>query len=642
MKEDDKFPGLAEQQELLREMIELREQLLGGAALRLAAACRADDHASCSASAHNLAHYLALRCRDLRTLQSRLARQGLSSLGRVESHVLASIDQVIRVLSRLCGVSEPTLDRRPAPGFEAGNELLASNTRKFFGRSLSHRGTRIMVTIPSEAALDETLIRSLMDSGMDCARINCAHDDAQAWLKMIGYIRRHEVRSGRRCRVAMDLAGHKLRTGPLEDAVFPTRLKVRRDASGRARAPARIAVLPPGFTGSIDTSTADAWLSLPHGEQPCLVAGDRLEFTDLRGRRRRLEIQCVLDQGGWLAHCRKSARIGEQTILRHLRLQGDNWAPVSEQDISLVGHPRRAERIRLFPGDPLCLTAPAIPGRPAITDADGRVIEPARIGIIPAQVLHRLESGQIVWIDDGKAGAVVETVLPDSVLLRMTNTRAGGFRLKPDKGVNLPGADLGLPALSPKDLEDLDFVVGHADMVGFSFVETVGDMFALMEQLECRGAGGMPIIAKIETGRAVRNLPEILLATIGRQPLSVMIARGDLAVEIGGERLAEIQEEILWLAEAAHVPVVWATQVLETTARTGVVSRPELSDAAMSARAECVMLNKGPFIVDALRTLDAILCRMQEHQRKKTAQLRALHLAEPSVLSRTEYLTQEQ
>jgi pyruvate kinase len=103
-----------------------------------------------------------------------------------------------------------------------------------------------------------------------------------------------------------------------------------------------------------------------------------------------------------------------------------------------------------------------------------------------------------------------------------------------------------------------------------------------------------------------------------------MIARGDLAVECGYERLAEVQEEILWLAEAAHLPVVWATQVLETLAKTGRPSRAEITDAAMGERAECVMLNKGPHVLDAICTLDDILGRMQAHQSKKRPLLRAL------------------
>jgi pyruvate kinase len=103
-----------------------------------------------------------------------------------------------------------------------------------------------------------------------------------------------------------------------------------------------------------------------------------------------------------------------------------------------------------------------------------------------------------------------------------------------------------------------------------------------------------------------------------------MIARGDLAVECGYQRLAEVQEELLWICEAAHLPAIWATQVLEGLAKNGVPSRAEVTDAAMGERAECVMLNKGPHILAAVSALDDILRRMEEHQSKKTAQLRAL------------------
>ena len=88
---------------------------------------------------------------------------------------------------------------------------------------------------------------------------------------------------------------------------------------------------------------------------------------------------------------------------------------------------------------------------------------------------------------------------------------------------------------------------------------------------------------------------------------------------------AEVQEEILWISEAAQVPVIWATQVLESLVKKGVKVRGEMTDAAAAARAECVMLNKGPYVADAVTILDNILVRMQAHQVKKTAQLRALH-----------------
>ena len=100
-----------------------------------------------------------------------------------------------------------------------------------------------------------------------------------------------------------------------------------------------------------------------------------------------------------------------------------------------------------------------------------------------------------------------------------------------------------------------------------------------------------------------------------------------MAIECGYQRLAEVQEEILWICEAAHVPVIWATQVLETLAKTGRPSRSEITDAAMGERAECVMLNKGPYMVGAVKTLDDILQRMQAHQQKKRSMLRKLRIA---------------
>ena len=134
----------------------------------------------------------------------------------------------------------------------------------------------------------------------------------------------------------------------------------------------------------------------------------------------------------------------------------------------------------------------------------------------------------------------------------------------------------------------------------------------------------LDILLKIETVAAFDALPDILLELMKWADVGVMIARGDLAVEAGFERLAEVQEEILWLCEAAHVPVIWATQVLDTLARTGRPSRAEVTDAAMAQRAECVMLNKGPFINEAISMLADILGRMQDHTQKKRSLLRRL------------------
>ena len=138
------------------------------------------------------------------------------------------------------------------------------------------------------------------------------------------------------------------------------------------------------------------------------------------------------------------------------------------------------------------------------------------------------------------------------------------------------------------------------------------------------------IILKIESRQGFDQLPLIMIAALRHHPVGIMVARGDLAIEVGFERLAEVQEEILWLSEAAHIPVIWATQVLETLAKTGIPSRAEVTDAAMGVRAECVMLNKGEHILDAVRFLDHVLHRMQAHHLKKRSMLRGLAVAQVS------------
>ena len=224
--------------------------------------------------------------------------------------------------------------------------------------------------------------------------------------------------------------------------------------------------------------------------------------------------------------------------------------------------------------------------------------------------------------DDGKIAARVDEVHPQHVVLTVISAGPGGTKLRADKGINLPDTDLQLQALTEKDIADLQFIVAHADIVGYSFVRHAEDVQRLQGEFARLGRPELPIVLKIENRQAFEHLPSLLLTAM-RSPVSgVMIARGDLAVEIGWQRLAEVQEEILWMCEAAHMPVVWATQVLESLAKTGVPSRAEITDAAMSVRAECVMLNKGPYILEAMRVLSDILRRMQDHQIKKRPLMR--------------------
>lgn len=267
------------------------------------------------------------------------------------------------------------------------------------------------------------------------------------------------------------------------------------------------------------------------------------------------------------------------------------------------------------------------PGRPPVFDSKGGILSPASIGCTIPEVFDDVRPGEAIWFDDGKIGGVVTNVENEQVLVRITQPRLGGQKLRADKGINLPDSSLRLAALTAKDLEDLAFVAQHADVVELSFANDAQDVESLQLQLAKLGSRQPAIVLKIETRRGFANLPSMLLTAMRAPCCGVMIARGDLAVECGFERLAEVQEEILWICEAAHVPVIWATQVLESLAKKGMPSRAEITDAAMGHRAECVMLNKGPHVLDAVQVLDDILRRMQSHQTKKHSTLRELQLA---------------
>jgi pyruvate kinase len=610
--------------DLLEQLKALRAESLQRADVRLQrfADCFTDGRFSPSAT--NLAHYLSLRQHDLRPLQERLAGLGLSSLGRGEAHILDNLDSVITLLSRLVGGSTTAApDPEVMVSMTEGLRILESHTEQLFGPSPTGRSVRIMVTLPEAAARDYALVEALVATGMDCARINCAHDEEGAWTCMIDHVRRAVRATGHVCRVLMDIGGPKIRTGPIAPGPPIHHLKVEYDTYGQPLRPAL--VLLTSQAGAPPSGLpADFQLRIPSEVYEHLAPGDRLLFIDNRGKTRHLLITTRESDRGTLAECSRGAYLRAGSSVAWQR-RADDGAYCTVQSFPLEQFPGAPLPIRLFRDDGLLLTADSALGQPALRNELGAVIKPAEISCTHPDVVKALRCGQSVWIDDGKLGAVVESVSEQGAMLRIKHAAPRGVVVRADKGLNFPETELALPALGDKDLQDLDFICAHADMVGFSFVQSHEDMQQLLCQLRLRGAEGLPVIAKIETAKAVRNLPEIILGAIGQTLLGIMIARGDLAVELGSVRLAEIQEEILWLCEAAHVPVIWATEVLETMAKRGVRARAELTDAAMGVRAECVMLNKGPYILDALRLLDSILSRMQAHQHKKSSLLRALH-----------------
>ncbi len=547
---------------------------------------------------------------------------GLSSLGRTESHVLTTVDTVLDVLHRLA--QRPWRQppgEIPALDFSSGQRLLAEHAEALLGPPSPRRLSRIMVTMPSEAADDYKLVHDLLQQGMDCMRINCAHDDVGAWSRMIEHLNRAKQALRIPCRIIMDLAGPKLRTGPLGPGPAVARIHPSRDIFGRVLAPARIWLTPAAAPHS-PPSPAATCLFVSATWLAHLRVGGRLKLTDAREAKRTLQVVEVSERGCW-AEVAKTTYVVPGTVMRYIATgteRGDSETFVGKL-------PPSENRIFLRPGDLLILYRALTPGGPPTYDHMGKMLSPASIGCTIPEVFEDVRSGEPIWFDDGKIGGVIEKVEHTRALVRITHASAAGERLRGNKGINLPESALRLPALTPDDLKNLPFVAEHADVVELSFANSAQDVELLQQHLTRLGSRQPGIVLKIETRRGFENLPEMLLAAMRWPSCGVMIARGDLAVECGFERLAEIQEEILWISEAAHMPVIWATQVLETLAKTGMPSRAEVTDAAMGQRAERVMLNKGPHMLGAIRVLDDILRRMQAHNSKRRALLRELRLA---------------
>ncbi len=276
--------------------------------------------------------------------------------------------------------------------------------------------------------------------------------------------------------------------------------------------------------------------------------------------------------------------------------------------------------ILLRAGDTVVLHAGAS-STDAPRNAEGRATGAARIAVRPRELVAHIEPRHRVLFDDGNIRARCTAV--DRVAGEATCTieaaRTGAWPLKDRKGVNVPDTNLPIRALTDDDLVTLDFAVPHIDYVSMSFVRGPADIADLHAALLARTRRPIGVVAKIETPQACHALPEILLELMKMPPCGVMLARGDLGVEIGFENLPEAQDEILALCEAAHVPVIWATQVLESMTDHGFPTRGEVTDAADAARADAVMLGIGPFMIDTVRFVEDLLARTKLRRARSRA-----------------------
>jgi pyruvate kinase len=439
----------------------------------------------------NLLFYLVLRSVDIRDLQTRLHIMGLSSLSSSESHIYCQLKAILERLGK-----EFITEDKYSDSYRSASDDLQFKSRELFGEKRELMVPFIMVTLDESFADDYDKMKELLLTGMNVARINCAHDDNAVWEKIIKNVRRATEETQLSCKIYMDLAGPKIRT-----------------------------ILP--------------------------------------------------------------------------------------------GKGNKKHKIEVEPGEMIYLTDD-------IEDGDsGEKL----VGCTIKGIIQQLKKGERVLFDDGSIECKIENLVKGKATLAVIRVSREKPYIKPEKGINFPDSTLFLSSITDFDMACLPFICQHTDLIGYSFVRNSNDLLQLQNLLFHQGGKNILIILKIETREAVRNLPSLLIQGMQDRAFGVMIARGDLAIELGFERMSEIQEEILWICEAAHVPVIWATQVLETLNKTGLATRSEITDASYSGFAECVMINKGEHTVEVIETLKDILFRGGGHHIKKRYTFRPLSIA---------------
>lgn len=605
--------------------------------------------------AENLLHYAHLRTIDIRGLQNSLHDLGVTSLTTAESFTRGRLQLALNVLRTLAGeasdIDVPAIIRDNAES----DELLDHNAVQLFGAERDDVPTRIMVTLPTEAADDYEMVLDFAKSGMDLGRINCAHDDPTVWKRMIANVHRAAEEIGYPIRVSMDLAGPKLRTGAIEEGPRVGRARVTRDEVGKVLTEAKIWLTPRevNLGGPRDQSAhADAKPTqgvtkfVTGGEPPKglpgraplplevdlgwlekLSIGSEITLHDTRSAKRHFTVTDISEQGV-LAQGPQNAYIGEGTLLR------------CDYEVTRAnGIPATRRKLHFNIGDELILTTD-----PAETKMPAEPTDVPRVSCTLPEAIQSLRPGEPVLFDDGAIAAEVKEVTPSpcgnfvDAHLVVTRTKPGGQKLAEHKGINLPTTDLPFASLTDEDIEHLRFVVENADIAAVSFIRTPEDVEYVLQTLEsiaaeheragrvelAEKARNLGLVMKIETIPAFKNLPNIIMTAMKHLNTGIMIARGDLAVELGFDRMGEVPGQILTLAQAAGVPTILGTQVLETLAKAGLPSRAEITDAAFAIRAECIMLNKGPHITSAIGVLNHLSKAVGRSQRKSRIMLRRI------------------
>jgi pyruvate kinase len=269
-------------------------------------------------------------------------------------------------------------------------------------------------------------------------------------------------------------------------------------------------------------------------------------------------------------------------------------------------------------GDLTTETVTLVPGKKIVLTTKKIVGTAERMSISYERLPREVKTGGTIMLDDGRRNLRVDRVQGSEIYC----TILVGGDIKSRRGVNVPGAYLSISAITPKDKRDVQFALAQgAEFVALSFVRTADDVRTLRSLMK-RAKEQPFIIAKIETPEALENIDAILQVTDG-----IMIARGDLAIEIPREQVPVIQKQLIRKARAAKKLVITATQMLETMVRNPVPTRAEVSDIANAIfdGTDAVMLSEesamGPYAKEAIEVMRSVALATDGELRPRTDEI---------------------
>lgn len=561
-------------------------------------------------SLRNLAAYLNLRSQNVTKLQNELTNLGLSSLGRAQSCIINSINQELAIVSKLLKkeLHYSKIDE-DALSFEE-SKLIHLKNSEVFGRSKDTYTTKIMVTLPSLDENSPKLIQSLIKNGATVLRINTAHDDVNAWQTMAKLIKEENKQQQKDTKIYVDLAGPKNRTEYIQKLFTPFKI-------GSWRNPKLVEIISNDIEGNFTTKgekdcsgNNQSKLAVEKDFFESLKNYDELTVDDFE-RETTQTYKVIIKDDRVFIEVNKKITIYENSALYLENEDNDMMSRVTNFEL-------KPQNIRVFKTNKIIITSKNIIGQADFIYED--ILYAGIIGCTNKAIFDFVNIGEDIFIDDGKIACKIIDKIDLGIVCEVTLAKENGTLLKEEKGINFPSTNLNIPAITSSDEKNFQDIVAFADIIGLSFAQDANDIKKLQEMLHVSQKEDTAIVPKIETKKALENLPEILEQLLLSKKYALMIARGDLAIEVGFENLPYIQEEILNICEAAHVPVIYATQILEGKMKTNLATRSEVTDAALAQRADCIMLNKGPYVLDTLIVLKHIL-RQVHTQFQKNRQL---------------------